>query len=100
MSLLKKTLYYLLLLCATVLIAVTVASLVYESSLWYFKVLDFPRLSVLVALVMCLMLFAFRTEKWGGQRLAAYGRTTIGDDYSGLCALPLHAPGDVLGSRR
>ena len=64
MNLFRKTLYYLLLCCATVLIVATMASLLYETSLWYFKVLDFPRLPVLVALVMCFSLFALRTEDW------------------------------------
>lgn len=65
MYLLKKILYYLLLLFATALIAITMASLLYESSLWYFKVLDFPRLPVLVALFLCMAIFAFWTKKWG-----------------------------------
>ncbi len=64
MKLFRKSLYYLLLSFATVLIVVTMASLLYETGLWYFKVLDFPRLPVLVALVMCLTLFAVRTRKW------------------------------------
>ncbi len=64
MSFLKKTLYYLLLFLATLLIVATMASLLYETSLWCFKVLDFPRLPILVALVLCLLVFAFWTKKW------------------------------------
>ena len=65
MSIPKQLFYYLLLLCATALIASTMVSLLYDSSLWYFKVLDFPRLPELVALVVCSALFAFCTKKWG-----------------------------------
>ncbi|GHB60804.1 endonuclease/exonuclease/phosphatase family protein [Persicitalea jodogahamensis] len=64
MSLLRRTLYFLLLFCATSLIVLTLASLTYESSLWYFKVLDFPRLLVLLALLICLTIFIF----WAHQR--------------------------------
>ncbi len=64
MSLLRKTLYYLLLFCATSLIVLTLASLIYESSLWYLKVLDFPRLPMLVALVLCFVVFTVWTDRW------------------------------------
>ena len=56
MPLLKKILYYLLLFISTALIGITLVSLAYDSSLWYLKVLSFPRLLVLIALAGCLIL--------------------------------------------
>lgn len=56
MSVLKKIGYYLLLLSSVLLIGITLVSLAYTSSLWYLKVLNFPRLLTLLALTGCLLL--------------------------------------------
>ena len=59
MPLLKKISYYLLLFAGILLIGVTLVSLTYDSSLWYLKVLNFPRLLVLLSLTACLVLLGF-----------------------------------------
>ena len=44
------------------LIVITIASLLYDTSLWYFQVLNFPRLQGLLALVLCLVLYVWIKE--------------------------------------
>lgn len=68
MSISRKFVIYFSLLLGSLLILVTLGSLIYSSSLWYLQVLNFPRLEVLVALIVCL------TTYW----LASKQRTTAG----------------------
>ncbi len=64
MQILKKAGFFLLLLLGTILIAVTMLSLEYDSSLWYLKILNFPRLQILIALVICILLiFSFYCKR-------------------------------------
>ncbi|WP_460972926.1 endonuclease/exonuclease/phosphatase family protein [Spirosoma migulaei] len=63
MSILQKVLYYFLLLCGTLLIVVTLGSLIYNSSLWFLQVLNFPRVEILIALSVCLAIFLLLPKK-------------------------------------
>ncbi len=65
MAILKKVLYYLLITFGVLLVAVTLVSLSYNTSLWYLKVLNFPRLLTLLALTACLVMYGlwFRKRK-------------------------------------
>ena len=60
----QKALFYLLLLCGTLLILVTMGSLFYDTSLWYLQILNFPRLGVLLALLVCLILYLIVRQTW------------------------------------
>ncbi|MFD3001638.1 endonuclease/exonuclease/phosphatase family protein [Pontibacter toksunensis] len=53
----RKFFFYLLILLGTLLILATLGSLVADEQWWWVKVLDFPRIQVLIALVMVLVLF-------------------------------------------
>ena len=64
MSIIQKVLFYLLLLCGTLLVIVTLGSLIYNSSLWFLQVLNFPRVEVLIALSVCLLIFLLVPKKW------------------------------------
>ncbi|AUD05902.1 endonuclease/exonuclease/phosphatase family protein [Spirosoma pollinicola] len=64
MSIIQKVLFSLLPLCGTLLIIVTLGSLIYNSSLWFLQVLNFPRLEVLIALGLCLLVFLLIPKKW------------------------------------
>ncbi len=55
MDRLKKWGTYLLLLLGTLLIALTMFSLVDNSTFWYLKILNFPRFQVLIALGICIL---------------------------------------------
>lgn len=63
MSIVRKVFFYVSLICGVLLIIITAASLMYSSSLWFLKVLNFPRLAVLIALVICLLVFGFSFKK-------------------------------------
>ncbi|WP_345161600.1 endonuclease/exonuclease/phosphatase family protein [Pontibacter saemangeumensis] len=56
MQIIKRLFFYILVLAGVLLILLTMASLLYDVPLWYIKVLDFPRMQALVALVLCLLL--------------------------------------------
>ncbi|RYF78838.1 MAG: endonuclease/exonuclease/phosphatase family protein [Cytophagaceae bacterium] len=51
----QKLFFYLLVLVGSLLIVITLTSLIYNSSLWFLQVLNFPRLDVLITLVICLV---------------------------------------------
>lgn len=53
----RNVFFYLLLGCGTLLILITGGSLIENSSFWYVQILNFPRLGVLIALVVCLLLY-------------------------------------------
>ncbi len=59
----KRLFFYLVLLASVLLILLTMASLLYNVPLWYLKVLDFPRVQVLVALLICLLLLFIVARK-------------------------------------
>ncbi|GAB3546499.1 endonuclease/exonuclease/phosphatase family protein [Spirosoma fluminis] len=64
MTIFQKALFYFLLLCGTLLIIVTLGSLIYNSSLWFLQVLNFPRVEVLIALSVCLAIFLLVPKTW------------------------------------
>lgn len=47
-----------------ILIAVTLLSLVHDVRFWYIKALDFPRVQVLIGLLVCLLLFVAFNRGW------------------------------------
>ncbi|WP_439882528.1 endonuclease/exonuclease/phosphatase family protein [Pontibacter sp. MBLB2868] len=60
----KKTLFYAAVILGTLLILVTLLSLIYNIHFWFLKILDFPRVQVLVGLFGCLTLFVFINRSW------------------------------------
>ncbi|WP_299759508.1 endonuclease/exonuclease/phosphatase family protein [uncultured Pontibacter sp.] len=60
----KKVIYYVTLVVGTLLILATMLSLLYDLPYWYIKALDFPRVQVLVGLIICLILFIPFNKKW------------------------------------
>ncbi|RIJ41431.1 endonuclease/exonuclease/phosphatase family protein [Pontibacter oryzae] len=53
----RKLGFYILLVIGTLLILATLLSLVYDVRFWFLKVLDFPRVQVLIGLTLTLILF-------------------------------------------
>lgn len=60
----KKIIFYACLVVGTLLILATILSLLYNTKLWFLKVLDFPREQVLIGLVLCLILFVPVNKSW------------------------------------
>ena len=63
MAILRKLLFYFLLLCGSLLVLLTFCSLIYNSSLWFLQILNFPRLEILIALIICLITYLFFHKK-------------------------------------
>ncbi len=64
MNVLRKVLYYFIILVATLVVLASLGSLVYDVSYWYSKVLDFPRTQYLIVALLCLPLFVLLTRRW------------------------------------
>ncbi|MER2999361.1 endonuclease/exonuclease/phosphatase family protein [Pontibacter populi] len=60
----KNITFYLTLSLGTLLIVVTLLSLIYNVRFWYLKVLDFPRVQVLISLIVLLIIFAVLNNRW------------------------------------
>lgn len=72
MNRVKKYLFYALIVLSTALILLTLLSLVKNLKLWYFKILDFPRLQYLVLGILLLLLFSLTNKKWKWPSLFLY----------------------------
>ena len=64
MSSTRKIFYYLILTGSIILIVISFLSLIHDLSLWYSKVLDFPRLQYLITGIIFLFLFIVLNKKW------------------------------------
>lgn len=64
MSSIRKTILYSVLVSGVLLIIVTLLSLIYDVRFWFIKALDFPRVQVLLGLLVCLILFAIVNKRW------------------------------------
>lgn len=64
MNTVKKILYYTLLVMSLGLILLTLLSFIYNVKLWYYKILDFPRIQYLLLGILFLVLFVTLTKKW------------------------------------
>ena len=60
----RKFFFYLVILAGLILILITAASLLYNTSLWYFQILNFPRLQFLIGLLAILILYLLLASKW------------------------------------
>jgi endonuclease/exonuclease/phosphatase (EEP) superfamily protein YafD len=60
----QKIIFYSVLAIGTLLILITLLSLIYDIKYWYIKALDFPRVQVLIGLLICLIVFAIVNNKW------------------------------------
>ncbi|MPR36232.1 endonuclease/exonuclease/phosphatase family protein [Salmonirosea aquatica] len=69
MSVFRSILFYLVLLFGTLLIAATLLSLQLDSRYWYIKILNFPRLQITVALLLCLLFYAIFSKPWTTLRI-------------------------------
>ncbi|WP_373514302.1 endonuclease/exonuclease/phosphatase family protein [Persicitalea sp.] len=77
MKTIRRFSLYLLLAFGTALISITLLSLSEDSSRWYLKILDFPRLQVILGLAICLLFFLIFNKKWNPSSfLFAGGLTT------------------------
>ena len=65
MHLVRKLFRYLLIGVATLVVLLSLASLIYDVSYWYTKVLDFPRTQYLIVALVCLVLFGLLNRQWG-----------------------------------
>lgn len=61
---LKKILFYALVALSTVLILITLVSLFDNFKVWYYKILDFPRLQYLLTGTLLAVLFMLLNKKW------------------------------------
>lgn len=60
-----KTIFsYLFLACGAVLMLITLGSLVFDNSYWFLTILIFPRVQVLIALVICLVGYVLAQSGW------------------------------------
>lgn len=64
MSTTRNVFYYFILFCSIILIILSFLSLIHDLSLWYSKILDFPRLQYLIAGVFLLILFFLLNKNW------------------------------------
>ncbi|MDT0689999.1 endonuclease/exonuclease/phosphatase family protein [Salegentibacter sp. F188] len=64
MSTTRKIFYYCIVVCSVVLIIVSLLSLVHDLSLWYSKILDFPRLQYMITGILLFPVFLFLNKKW------------------------------------
>lgn len=64
MDSIKKFLFYTLLILSTGLIIITLLSLFKDLKLWYFKILDFPRLQYFLLGLLFSVLLVFSIKKW------------------------------------
>lgn len=64
MDIVRKALYYLGILFGVLLALITVISLIPDSQVWYLKILNFPRLQILAALLASLILYFIYHRKW------------------------------------
>ena len=53
----KNVAEYIVVLIGSVLVICTFASLLYNTSLWYFQVLNFPRYQAFIIIFICLILY-------------------------------------------
>lgn len=60
----KKLSLYFLVFVGTLLILATLLSLIYDVRFWFLKVLDFPRVQVLIGLICSLILFVAISNRW------------------------------------
>ncbi|MDT0651344.1 endonuclease/exonuclease/phosphatase family protein [Autumnicola edwardsiae] len=61
---LRKIFYYCIVAVSVIVIVVSLLSLVHNLSLWYSKILDFPRLQYLIAGLALFVLFLLLNRKW------------------------------------
>lgn len=63
----KKIIKWFLIITGGLLIIATLLSLIYNSSLWFIRILNFPRLLMLICLVICMLIYAifFFKKSWG-----------------------------------
>lgn len=68
MKILKKSIFYFIIVVSVCLIIVSLLSLIHELTYWYSKVLDFPRLQYLYLALICLLAFVLLmkllNKKW------------------------------------
>ncbi len=65
MSILQRVLFYVSLVIGTILILVSLGSLISNSTVWFLQILNFPRVEVLLGLVVGLLLFLLCRKEWG-----------------------------------
>lgn len=61
----KQIIFFTIIFISVLVIAASLLSLIYDLTLWYSKVLDFPRPQYLILAVFCLLVFVLVNRKWG-----------------------------------
>ena len=61
----KKAFFYLLIFIGTLAILASLGSLIANETTWWIKILDFPRLQLLILAIILLPLFIWMVEDWG-----------------------------------
>lgn len=64
MSILKKVVFYLVILVSVATIGVTMLSLLYDVNVWWIKALDFPRVQCFFIILFCLLVLIFLNRHW------------------------------------
>lgn len=62
MRFIRRLLFFSVVAAGVLLVLLTMASLLYDVPLWYIKVLDFPRVQVFLALLVCLLVLLVVTK--------------------------------------
>ena len=74
MNILRKVIFYLVILVSVAIIGVTMLSLLYDVNVWWIKTLDFPRVQCFFILLLCLLGFIFLNRHWSwGTKLLVVG---------------------------
>lgn len=61
----RRILFYLIVVAGTLCVLLTMASLLYNTQFWFLKVLDFVREQALLACLICLVAFVAINRQWG-----------------------------------
>lgn len=64
----KKTFFYFLIFVSSLALLSTLLSLIHDVSFWFIKVLDFPRLQILILSTICFVLILLIKIKWNALR--------------------------------
>lgn len=61
----RKVLLYITVVLGIILFIASLASLPYESNLWWLKIFDFPRLQIFIASIIVFVVYVILKKRWG-----------------------------------
>lgn len=65
MSSVRKLFLYITVVLGIILFIASLASLIYESNLWWLKIFDFPRLQIFIAAIIVFVVYVILKKRWG-----------------------------------